>query len=122
MKRAERIAALSALASARRDADLARLAAVAARLSGALNARDELAAALAHETNRVQEAPDLPALKALDAHVLLAERARGALEAGIVRLTAEKEQQRRLCARSFGRADVLDHLHAQLKAARRRIG
>ncbi len=120
MKCTDRIAALSALAAARRDADLARLAAVAARLSVAVNLRDRMEAALAHEFDLVKADPGLPALKALDAHVLLAERARGALEAQIARITDEKEAERRLCARSFGRADVLERLRDRLKAERRR--
>ena len=120
MSRSDRIAALAALGAARRDADLARLAAVAARLSVAVHLRDRMEAALAHEIDTAKAGPELPVLKALDAHVLLAERARGALETQIARITDEKEAERRLCARSFGRADVLERLRDRLKAERRR--
>lgn len=120
MSRTDRIAALSALAAARRDADLARLAAVAARLSVAVNLRDRMEEALAHEIATAKADPGLPVLQALDAHVVLAERARSALEAQIDRITDEKEAERRLCARSFGRADVLEHLRDRLQAERRR--
>lgn len=118
MRRADRLTALAALAGARRDADLAQLAAVAVRLCGVLSARDQMDAALAREITVVQSDPELPILKVLDAHIILAERARGSLETQIARLAGEKEQQRHLCATSFGRADVLNRLRLQSKAPR----
>lgn len=118
MRRADRLAALSALAGVRRDADLAQLAAVAVRLCGALNARDQMDEALAREIALAQSGSELPVLQALDAHIILAERARGSLETQIARIAVEKEHQRRLCAASFGRADVLNRLRLQLKAQR----
>ncbi len=122
MKRADRIAALSALAGMQRDADLARLAGVSARFTGALESRNRMDAALAREIALVHLDPDLPVLQALNAHVLLAECARAALETQIARLAEEREVLRRLCTTSFGRADVLEHLCARQQAVRRAAG
>jgi len=112
----EKLRALATLAAVKKDADLGRLAAVSARLVVATRARDDMVAALARETAFATATPEVPVWQALDAHVILAERARGALEAQIGRIAAEREAMRGVCALSFGRAEVLGRL--QERAAR----
>lgn len=107
---AARLAALGRIAEARRDADLARLSAVSARLSSAVEARATLDAALSAEIRLALCDPEVPVLRALDQHVILAEQARTTLEARIADLTTEREAERARTALSFGRAMVLDRL------------
>ncbi len=102
--------ALARLAAAQKDADLARLAAVSAKLSAAVRARDNLDAELAAEMALATRYLEVPVLRALDAHVLLSQKTRGTLEAEITRIESTREDQRQLCARSFGRAEVLHRL------------
>jgi hypothetical protein len=120
--RHDQLAALARLASTKKDADLADLAGVSARLAAALRARDAIEAALAEEIALATLAPEVPLLQALDAHVVLAEKARTSLEAKIQRIEREREGQRLLCARSFGRADVISRLRDTLLQNRRRSG
>ena len=115
MIRRDRLAALAALAIAKKDADLARLAGVTARLAAAACARDDLEASLLREMAKAMSEPEVPVLQALDVHVLMAEQARGALEASISRIAGERDDLRRRCALSFGRAEVLGKLCEQTR-------
>ncbi|MGB7268903.1 MAG: hypothetical protein WBC90_05220 [Albidovulum sp.] len=108
--RREQLAALARLAGAQKDADLARLAGVSVRLNAAVRARDDLEAALAQEIAVATAQPDMQLLRILDAHVILAEKSRTGLEAEITRITHEKDALRQICAKSFGRAEVLAQL------------
>lgn len=113
---AGRLAALARIANARSEADLARLATTSARLNTSQQARDELEAALHAEIRATLDAPELPSLRALDRHILLAEQARAALERRIAQLAADQVAERAKAAQSFGRARVLDRLHTQVRS------
>lgn len=117
---AARLAALGRIADARRDADLARLAAASARLADATETRNRLDAALAAEVHVALRDPEVPVLKALDRHVILAEQARAALEERIRSLAAMREARRAQAALSLGRATVLDRMAATARAAIRK--
>lgn len=117
--RKERMAALAALAAVRKDADLARLSGLSTRLASATQARQRLEAALAREIAQVVQQPELPGFRALDAHVILSERARTALETEIARIAREHAAQRRVCTVSFGRAEVLAQLRERLARAKK---
>lgn len=118
---ATRLAALGRIAGARREADLARLAAASARLVEATSARDRLDAALAAEMCLALRDPEVPGLKALDRHVILAEQARTALEGRIQACVAERDLERERAALSFGRATVLDRMVTDARAAARKV-
>lgn len=110
-----RLAALARIAAVKREADLARLAAVSGRLNASLAARGELDAALHTEIRKAVADPELPGLRALDRHILLAEQARSALDRRIAGLAAEREAERAQAALSFGKALALDRLRARLQ-------
>lgn len=113
---AAKLAALTRLAAVVREADIARLAAASRRLNASIAARSGLDAALQHEIRATLTEPQLPDLCALDQHVLLAERARAALDRQIAVLEAEREGDRAVAARSFGRALVLERLCSAVRA------
>ncbi len=117
-----RMTALQAISGVRRDADLAALSAVSARLARTVDARDRLEADLAREAEAVLRAPDVPALRALDRHVLLAEQARALLEARIAAIGAAREAARAVAATSFGRAVVMGRLCGRMTTPRRPQG
>ncbi len=117
---ATRLAALGRIAGARSDADLARLAAASLRLAEATAARERLDAALADEMRLALRDPEVPVLRALDRHVLLAEQARTALEGRIRACVAERDLERARAALSFGRATVLDRMVTAARAAVRK--
>lgn len=120
--RKDRLPALAALATIKKDADLARLAAISARLVTAQRTRDEMEAALASQTETVKASPELPLWQALETHVIFAEQALSNLAARIEEIAAEREASRKDCAGSFGRATVLDKLSARQKSQTRRAG
>lgn len=83
-------------------------------------ARERLDAALADEMRLALRDPEVPVLRALDRHVLLAEQARTALEGRIRACVAERDLERARAALSFGRATVLDRMvTAASKAVRK---
>ncbi len=112
----KKLAALTRIATVVREADLARLAAASGRLNASVDARTELEVALQREIRATLAEPELPALQVLDQHVLLAEQARAALDRRIAVLAAEREGERDIAARSFGRALVLERLGAKARA------
>lgn len=114
-----RLAALARIAAVKREIDLARLAAASGRLNASLAARSELDAALDAEIRKALAAPQLPDLRALDRHILLAEQARSALDRRIADLAAAREAERAEAARSFGKALALDRLRARSQTAAR---
>lgn len=111
-----KLAALTRIATIVREADLARLAAASGRLNASVEARSTLEAALQREIRATLTEPELPVLHALDQHVLLAEQARAALDRRIAALDAEREAERAIAARSFGRAHVLERLCSAARA------
>ena len=119
---ARRLQALQQLAGAQQDAELARLSGIAARLRDAESAREALGAAVAREVDFATEASEMPVFHALDMHLVLTERAKGALEGHIAVLVAEREAARRTAARAFGKATILNQLRDRLTAANRPKG
>jgi hypothetical protein len=113
----ERLAALARLAAVKKDADLAQLALVSGRLEVRLQARRDLQADLARQAALAAGHPDMSALRTVDAYALFAERMLSTIEADIARISAAREAQRSVCARSFGRAQVLDRLREGAGAA-----
>lgn len=112
--RQDRLRALAKLCAAKKDADLAQLSGITARLTAAKNAREALECALAKEIGFAAGSADVPLMRVLDAHVLLAEQSRSAIEHSITRLSAEREGVLDLCRSSFGRASVLADLSKRL--------
>lgn len=112
----KKLAALTRIATTVREADLARLASASGRLNAGLEARTELETALQRQIHMTIAEPELPMLHALDQHVLLAEQARSALDRRVAVLAAEREAERVIAARSFGRAQVLERLCAKARS------
>lgn len=113
---ATKLAALTRIALVVREADLARLAAASRRLNASVAARSELDAALQREIRATIAEPELPALHVLDQHVLLAEQVGATLDRRVAVLAAEREAERAIAARSFGRALVLEQLCSAARA------
>jgi hypothetical protein len=109
-ERARQLVRMKRVAEARRDSDLAALAAVSARLAAAERVREDLALALAAEVRKAIARPEVPTFRALDMHLVLSERTKSAIEARIAGITEEREALRAVAAVSFGRAAALEKL------------
>lgn len=113
----ERLARLVAIAAMKRDADLSRLAAAAARLSRAEALRAEIEAGLRRETVAVTTSHDLAGLTVLEGHERFLQQTLDRLAGEIGRLAAQKEDARTLAATSFGRALAIESIAASPNAA-----
>ncbi len=109
--RTDRIAALSQLANLQKAADLARLAQISARLQSTQALHDQTEDALSRQTDLATRSPEPPVWQVLDAHAILAQQVLTLLAAEIDRIGAERGDQRQICARSFGRAQMLDRIY-----------
>lgn len=107
----DRLATLARLANLKKAADLARLAQISARLQSMQSLYVQTETALSRQADLAQRSPEPQLWQVLDAHAILARQTLTRLAADIDRINAEREAQRRICAGSFGRAQVLDQIH-----------
>lgn len=114
--RTDRIIALARLANLKKEADLTRLAEISTRLQARMFLHDQTETALNRQADIARQSPEPPLWQVLDAHVILARQVLTFLAADIDRISAEREGQRQHCARSFGRAQVLDLMRDRLPA------
>ncbi|MGB3148823.1 MAG: hypothetical protein WBA91_13855 [Paracoccaceae bacterium] len=108
--RQDRMRDLARMAGMVRDADLARLSALSARLTEAERKRSAMIASLSEEAARALSQPDVPLWGALDGHLIFSRQALDRLDYQIEKITRERDRTRTHCARSFGRAEVLGKL------------
>ena len=111
---ANRFATLARLANLKKAADLARLAQISARLQSVQTLSEQTEANLNRQTHLAHRSPEPQLLQVLDAHTILARQTLTRLAADIDKINAEWEDQRQICAGSFGRAQVLDQIRDRL--------